>query len=88
MCHSCLYQALIFRSGNESGYAAQALASAVRLKDHAGKQERMYIEAAVAASDAAKAAGPDGRPNDANEVAIWRTLVKKHPDDLQAKIFL
>jgi tetratricopeptide (TPR) repeat protein len=88
MCHWGLYQALIFRSGNESGYAAQALASAVRLKDHAGKQERMYIEAAVAASDAAKATGPDERPNNANEVAIWRNLVKKHPDDLQAKIFL
>jgi tetratricopeptide (TPR) repeat protein len=88
MCYWGLYQALIFRHSGDSGYAEQALASAVRLKDHAGKHDRMYIEAAVAAHDAAKAAGPDGKPDDANEIAIWRKLVNKYPDDLQAKIFL
>ncbi len=88
MCYWGLYQALIFRHSGDSGYAPQALANAVRLKEHASKQERLYIEAAVAASDAEKAAGPEGKPDNTKEIAIWRDLVKQYPDDLQAKIFL
>jgi tetratricopeptide (TPR) repeat protein len=88
MCYWGLYQALIFRHSGDSGYAQQALANAVRLKDHASKQERLYIEAAVAASDADKAAGPEGKPDNTKEIAIWRDLVKQYPNDLQAKIFL
>jgi tetratricopeptide (TPR) repeat protein len=88
MCYWGLYQALMFRNGGEEGYADQALASAVRLKDKARAPERLYIEAAVAGDDARKAAGPEGTPDDEKEIAIWRRLVKENPQDLQAKIFL
>jgi hypothetical protein len=83
-----LYEALMSRNGGEAGYADQALASAVRLKDKAGAPERLYIEAAAAGDDARKAAGPEGTPDDEKEIAIWRRLVKENPQDSQAKIFL
>src|SRR5580692_8689909 len=63
MCYWGLYQALMFRHSGDSGYAQTALANAVRLKDHGSEHERLYIEAAVAASDAAKAAGSEGKPD-------------------------
>jgi tetratricopeptide (TPR) repeat protein len=88
MCYWGLYQAQIFRHSLGTGYSEQSLASAVKLKDHAGKAEQLYIEAAVAGNDAVKAAGPDGRPDDEKEIAVWRRLVKEYPADLQAKIFL
>ncbi len=88
MCYWGLYQALIFRSSDANAYADQALANAVRLKDRAGKAEQLYIEAAVAGHEAAKAAEPGARTDDAKEIAIWRQLVKEYPADLQAKIFL
>jgi Tfp pilus assembly protein PilF len=87
MCSWGLYQALTFRGGSDNVYADQALDSAVRLKDHASKAEKLYIEASVAARDAQKAAG-EGRANDAAEIAVWRRLVKENPKDLQAKVFL
>ena len=61
MCYWGLYQALIFRSSDANAYADQALADAVRLKDHAGKAEQLYIEAAVAGDEAAKAAEPGAK---------------------------
>jgi tetratricopeptide (TPR) repeat protein len=88
MCYWGLYQALISRERGPSAYSEKALAAAVRLKGHADGEERLYIEAAAAANDALKAAGPDGHPGDAKEVAIWRQVVKKYPKDSQAKIFL
>jgi hypothetical protein len=88
MCYWGLYQALMFRQSTETAYSEQALASAVKLKDHAGKAERLYIEAAIAANDAAKAAGGEDRPSNEKETAVWRQLVKKYPNDLQARIFL
>jgi tetratricopeptide (TPR) repeat protein len=89
MCYWGLYQALMFRQQSTgTAYSDDALASAVKLKDHAGKPEQLYIEAAVAASDAAKAASGEGRPDNEKEIAIWRLLVKEYPADLQAKIFL
>lgn len=88
MCYWGLYQALMFRQSTETAYSEQALASAVKLKDHAGKAEHLYIEAATAANDAAKAAGGEDRPSNEKETAVWRQLVKKYPNDLQAKIFL
>jgi tetratricopeptide (TPR) repeat protein len=87
MCYWGLYHALVFRNSGGSGYSQQALANAVRLKDHAGKAGQLYIEAAVASDDAAKAAQGD-RPNNDKEVAVWRVLVKKYPGDVQARIFL
>jgi tetratricopeptide (TPR) repeat protein len=87
MCYWGLESALAFRSG-ATGYSEKALASAVRLKKHAGKAERLYIEAAVANDEAAKASGGEGRGDSTKEIAIWRQLVKENPKDLQAKIFL
>jgi tetratricopeptide (TPR) repeat protein len=88
MCYWGLYQALIFRHSLGTAYSEQALASAVNLKDHAGKTEQLYIEAAVAGSDAAKTASEDVRSDREKEIALWRRLVKESPSDLQAKIFL
>jgi tetratricopeptide (TPR) repeat protein len=88
MCYWGLYQALTFRSSQPTAYTEQALAGAVRLKDHASKNQRLYIEAAVASNDAIKAASPQDDPDNEKEIAIWRKLVKQNPTDLQAKIFL
>lgn len=88
MCYWGLYQALMMRRGAGNAYSDQALAGAVRLKVHAGKAEQLYIEAAVAGDEAAKAAEPEAKADDAKEIAIWRRLVKEYPADLQAKIFL
>jgi tetratricopeptide (TPR) repeat protein len=88
MCYWGLYQALMFRHSMGSAYSDEALATAVKLKDHAGKAEQLYIEAAVAGSDAAKTAGEEGRSDNEKEIAVWRRLVKEYPADLQAKIFL
>jgi tetratricopeptide (TPR) repeat protein len=88
MCYWGLYQALMFRHSMATGYSQQALASAVRLKNHANKVEKFYIEAAVASDEANKAAAPGEDADNEKEVAVWRKLVAKYPDDLQAKIFL
>src|SRR3981081_1988498 len=88
MCHWGLYQALIFRHSMGTAYSEQALASAVNLKAHAGKAERLYREAAVAGNDAAKTAGDEDRSNNEKEIIVWQRLVKEYPADLQAKIFL
>lgn len=88
MCYWGLYQALMFRHSMATGYSQQALASAVRLKDHANKAEKLYIEAAVASDEANKAAAPGEDGDNVKEIAVWRKLVAKSPDDLQAKIFL
>ncbi len=89
MCYWGLYQALMFRQRTGTGYSEKALAGALELelKDKVGKQEQGYIEAAVAANEAIKAAEP-GEKTSEEEIAIWRGLVKEYPTDLQAKIFL
>lgn len=88
MCYWGLYQALMFRNGEPNSYTAQALANAVRLKSHASKHEQLYIDAESAANDATLAAGPGDEPDTAKETAIWREIVQKYSDDLQAKLFL
>lgn len=88
MCYWGLYEALMFRQSAGTAYSDQALAGAVRLKGHAGKAEQLYIEAAVARDEAAKGVEPEGKTDDAKEIAVWRRLVKEYPADLQAKIFL
>jgi hypothetical protein len=88
MCYWGLYQALMFRHSMGTAYSDEALASALNLKDRAGKAEQLYIEAAVARNDAAKAAREEDRSNDEKEIIVWRRLVKEYPADLQAKIFL
>ena len=79
MCYWGLADALRSRHGVSAWYAKEALAAAVRLKPRASKAEQLYIDAAVAAETEGK--------RDA-EIAIRRKLVKDHPADLQAKIFL
>lgn len=88
MCYWGLYEALSFRGGPNKVYAAQALAEAVRLKEHAGAAEQLYIEATVAEDEAVKAAGTGGEPDSTKATAIWRRLVKEHPDDIEAQVFL
>src|SRR5882757_3881011 len=67
MCYWGLYQALMFRHSMGTAYSDDALASAMNLKDHAGKAEQLYIEAAVAGSDAAKTAGAEDRTDNEKE---------------------
>jgi tetratricopeptide (TPR) repeat protein len=88
MCYWGLYQALMFRHSMGTGYSDQALASAIKLKDHVSKAEQLYIEAAAAGNEAAKTAGDEGHSDDEKEIIVWRQLVKEYPGDLQAKIFL
>ena len=88
MCYWGLHHALMFRTSAPTSYSEQALANAVRLKGRAKKNEQLYIEAATTQNDAAKAAAGDGNGDNAKVIAVWRSLVKKGPADLQAKIFL
>jgi hypothetical protein len=98
MCYWGSTKALIFRHSIGTAYSEQALASAVNLKDHAGKSEQLYIEAAVAGSDAAKTAGEEvsstlrGGYDDAGEpkkgtkesMAILQEVLKVAPNDSAA----
>jgi tetratricopeptide (TPR) repeat protein len=86
MCYWGLYKAEVFYHGTAQGYARQALAKAVALKNHASKHERSYIEASAAYEDALKNAKPF--PNFSQELQILRKLVNKYPKDTQARIFL
>jgi hypothetical protein len=96
MCYWGLYQGLTFRRSSTKQFADQALAKAVSLKNHAGKAERLYIEATQAAHDAdenksgkkshSKADSKDD--GETKEVQILRKLVKTAPHDTQARISL
>ncbi len=87
MCYWGLYQAESFRRSSTKHYADEALAKAVRLKGHASKAERLYIEAS-AAHEAAKDKKDDDHAGESKEVQLWRKLVKHSPKDTQARIFL
>ncbi len=84
MCYWGLYEALIFRHQQMTPFSGAALANAVRLEGSAGKPDRFYIDAAVAANDTMKS----DASHSSKETEILRELVKKYPNDLQAKIFL
>ena len=86
ICYWGLYQAESFYHGLAQGYAAPAIASAVALKRHASKRERLYIDASAANEEAENSAKPG--PILAKRMRIWRKLVKDYPNDIQAKIFL
>jgi tetratricopeptide (TPR) repeat protein len=88
MCFWGLEQSLLFRHDQGSGYSQAALASAVKLKGRASRQEQLYIEAASAAEEASAAERAGSPANNEKEVGVWRQLVKEYPNDLQAKIFL
>jgi tetratricopeptide (TPR) repeat protein len=65
-------------------YAKQMLGKADSLKGHASKDERLYIEASVAAEAAEKS----DKKDNSKPVQIYRKLVKRSPHDMQARIFL
>lgn len=88
MCYWGLYQALMFRGDGPTSYSEEALAGAARLKNHASKEEQLYIEAALAGNDAMKTAGPEKHPDNTKQVAILRQMVKKYREDSQARLFL
>ena len=81
MCYLGLAEAEDVRSNGEHYYFNRALQQAVRLKGKAGDAGKLYIEALDAQTQA-----KDG--NNTQEVAILRKLVKKYPQDTQARIFL
>jgi tetratricopeptide (TPR) repeat protein len=81
MCWWGLVKIEGFRGGPERVYGTKALAEAVRLKGHTKGADKLYIEAAQAASVAKNG-------NKTEEVAILRKLVKKYPKDIEARIFL
>jgi hypothetical protein len=81
MCYWGLTQAVSFRDMDKDYYSKRALAEAVRLKGKAGDAGKLYIEA-LQAETAAK----DGKSPQAT--AILRKLVKKYPQDIEARIFL
>ena len=88
MCSWGLHQALTFRSEEATLDSEQALAAAVAQRSHLSRQERLYIDAAVAKRDAERKATGGGKPDHTRETAIWRRLVAAYPGDLQAKLFL
>ncbi len=81
MCWWGLAQAERFREMEEHYYSKRAVAEAVRLKNHANAEGKLYIEALAAQS----AAGSDKNPE---AVSVLRTLVRKNPHDIEARIFL
>jgi tetratricopeptide (TPR) repeat protein len=81
MCWWGIAQVEGFRGGPERVYGTRAVAEAVRLKGHTKGAEKLYIEAAQAASVAKKS-------DKTQEVAVLRKLVKKYPKDIEGRIFL
>jgi len=86
ICYWGLAQAEAFYHGLAQGYAAPALASAVKLKSHASKRERLFIEATAATEEARESDNP-GRAL-AAATQLWRKLAKEYPTDIQARLFL
>jgi len=84
MCYWGMYKAERFSHRNDLYYANQMLAKADSLKGHASKDERLYIEASVAAEAAEKS----DKKDKSEAVEIYRKLVKRSPHDMQARIFL
>jgi hypothetical protein len=81
MCYWGLAQAEESRGDEAEAYGKKALQKAVELKGHAGSAGKLYIEAAQAEAD-------EKDDDHAKRIAILRTLVKKNPKDIQARIFL
>jgi tetratricopeptide (TPR) repeat protein len=87
MCQWGLYLALSMRSP-EDPYAADALKKAVALKNHAGKNERLYIEAANAGANEHLSRGRANGDEESGEVKTLRKLVKQSPRDVHARVLL
>jgi tetratricopeptide (TPR) repeat protein len=84
MCWWGLAQAEGIGHSPRKVYGKQALEKAVLLKDHVTEAEKLYIEGAQA--DAARNSSKHAL-NQA-EIAILRELVKKAPNDIEARLFL
>lgn len=82
MCYWGIYRAELFTHSNAKFYAKQALAKAVSLKKQVSEAERLYIEAAEKSEKEA------GKPHAGGATKVYRKVVKKYPNDLQAQIFL
>ncbi len=88
MCYWGLYLAQSMRNSDDP-YAIEALKKAVSLKNHASKNERLYIEASDAGENTAR--DPNKRSSDdeeSGEVKILRKLVKRSPHDTHAQMLL
>lgn len=81
-----LYKALSFYHGTERGYAPQALAKAVRLEKHAGKRERLYIEATAAIEKEREHPARSERLS--KSIALWRKVIKDYPNDTESRFCL
>ena len=81
MCYWGLAQTEGMRGDAGKVYGDRSLEQAVRLKSKASKTERLYIEAAEAASH------EEGESH-AKSIAIYRKLVKAQPHDVEARIYL
>ncbi|HTX39099.1 MAG TPA: hypothetical protein VME43_28945 [Bryobacteraceae bacterium] len=86
MCYWGLYEAESFYHSTAQGYAAQALAQAVRLEGYASQRERLYIDATAATANSLN--NPMQRGGRLAAVDLWRQLVKEYPHEMQARIFL
>jgi len=82
MCYWGIYRAELFTHSNAKYYAKQALAKAESLKKQVSEAERWYIEAAE------KSEKESGKGHGSGTTKIYRKIVKKYPNDLQARIFL
>jgi tetratricopeptide (TPR) repeat protein len=90
MCFWGLYRAIGSR-GADNIYSKAAFDNAVRLRKHASKEGRLFIDAAVAGeaeSNASHTSSPSPSGAESNSTQIYREMVKKFPKDPQAKIFL
>jgi tetratricopeptide (TPR) repeat protein len=87
MCHWGLDQAESMRGGPEQSFGDQAIERAVRLERKASKTDRLYIEAARA-QQRSPLPSHQKAPPDGAAIAIFRKLVKKEPQDIEARIFL
>jgi hypothetical protein len=88
MCYWGLYLAQSMRNSDDP-YAIEALKKAVNLKNHASKNERLYIEASDAGENSAR--DPNKRSSEdeeSGEIKILRKLVKRAPHDTHAQMLL
>ena len=82
MCYWGLYRAESYFHTTAPDYAALSLAKALSFEKHASKRERLYIDADAQTKSA------KGPSDVAAAIATWHKLVKKYPDDSQARVFL
>ncbi len=85
MCWWGLAQAEGFGHSPRETYGKQALEKAVQLKDHVTETEKLYIEAAMADASVKDHAKRGGNKQ---QIAILRELVKRAPNDIEARLFL